>query len=523
MKNRLLFGLLILIAITSMAQSSKVKVSYNDKAIGLDIKSQKNIIAKEYIFPNRIHEIYLDTISNYMTLKLRKLSKNGKILSTTGDILVFDLNNKQVKWDKKVDFSQGNIHQYGTIITQYVGNKLINLNNNTGEHNWDIKNDLYYVDPIKKIGIGYQYKGLAGNIHTLEAINLTNGNALWEKELNRTFGWNKIIKLNDSTLLIASSGLHSINLNNGSGWDYTTVTGKKDYTETIAKNITGVTLGILTGTYVTSSGPNVVRDVVSNIIIDSSTIYVASKESISNIYKHNGEIAWTNPLPEDATSKSSIFIKDSLLYMVNYGYAYWGNKKIDFGVPFIMGVNKNTGEQIFYNTISEKNEPISDFKTHHDTLVISFKNKLSTYSLRDGSEINSKIFDTDNLGELKYFIGNHIYIKDNNNSFSQLITLDSTNYFIQTSNRKALMLDLNLTITKQFDFDDLYYSYGTINKCLLLAKDDQTIILDETNQEMARLDLSYNSVIVGNTFYDFKDNSLFVVNLDDLFGAKPNP
>ena len=41
------------------------------------------------------------------------------------------------------------------------------------------------------------------------------------------------------------------------------------------------------------------------------------EESISKINKVNGKIIWSNQLPEDLTSKSSIFIKDSLLYLIN--------------------------------------------------------------------------------------------------------------------------------------------------------------------------------------------------------------
>ena len=127
----------------------------------------------------------------------------------------------------------------------------------------------------------------------LEGVNLISGNSIWEKELNREYGWNKTIQLNDSTILIAASGLHTVNIKNGSGWDFNLVTGQKDYKETIAKNVAGITIGILTGTYITSSGPNVVREIISNIIIDSSEIYIASKESISKINKVNGKIIWS--------------------------------------------------------------------------------------------------------------------------------------------------------------------------------------------------------------------------------------
>ena len=83
-----------------MAQSSKLKVIYEEKPIGVNNKFQKEIIAKEYIFPRRIHEIYVDTISGYATTQLRKLSRNGKILSDSGIILVYDIEKEQNKYSR---------------------------------------------------------------------------------------------------------------------------------------------------------------------------------------------------------------------------------------------------------------------------------------------------------------------------------------------------------------------------------------------------------------------------------------
>lgn len=520
MKTRILFLLFLFIIVPITAQSSKFNVLYEENPIGVNSKLKKEIIAKEYTFPRRIHEIYVDTVSGYITAQLRKLSKNGKVLDLSGILMVYDIKKNEVKWIKKVEFSTSYINQYNQLITQSKGNKSISLSIENGDELWECKNDFYYINPKSEIAIGYKNTGLAGNKHLLEGINLKTGNTIWERELKREYGWNKKIQLNDSTLLVASSGLHTINIFKGSGWDYETVTGKKDYSETIAKNTAGVVLGVLTGTYITSSGPNVVSDVVSNIIFDSTNFYIASKEKISQIDKLSGEIHWSTNLPKDLTSKSTIFRNDNTLYIVNSGFAYWGRKRIDFGQPFIMGLNTNTGNELFFTTISEKKDFLLDFKVSNNSILVIFKDRVVIYSLNDGSILKSKSFNAEEFGELKFFVGNSIYVKDNESIFKNLVLSDSSKYYIQTNKGKTIVLDSELNNIDQIEFNQLYFNYGNFKDMIFLGNDDETIILDKNNQEIANLKASFNSFILGEKLYYFKNEKLFVVDLTTIFEQK---
>jgi hypothetical protein len=516
MKTRLLFGLLFLVALEGMGQSSKVEVLHNERIIGKNLLLPKEIKANEYIFPKRIHEFYLDTLSGYATFQLRKLSKNEKVLDITGMIVMYDLISKTVKWSKKIDYSMGNLNQYDNFLFQIKGNKTISVNIENGEEQWSVKNYFYYVNPSKKIGIGYKYKGLVGDNHTLEGIDLSNGATIWEKELNNEYGWNKKTQLNDSTLLIAAAGLHHLNIENGHGWDYHTVTGKKDYTETIAKNAAGIALGILTGTAIISTGNNLVKDVLSNELIEDNHIYFASKEKIVKLNNSNGSILWTADLPQDLTSKSSIFIKDSLLFMINKGYAYWGGKRIEFGAPFIAAYNKVNGTQQFFTLIDVKKNPILDFKLINNKVVLIHKNKISVNSLENGAELFSKLFNEDEIGELRFFLGDRLYKENNNLELSNIVSSDDDKYFVQTSKSKSIELDNEFNIINQYDFNQLYFHYLTYQNFKFLVKENQTIIIDKEGKKIAELEVSENSYIIGNKLYDVNDSRFLEVNLLEI-------
>ncbi len=518
MSKKTAIWLFLFIALKSFSQSA-TDVIANNITIGKNNILQNEIIAKEYTFEKRIHHSYIDSITGYATLELRKLSKNGKIAGINGLIVLFDLNTKTVKWTKKVDYSTSSIKQYNDIIILSKGNKTIRLNIEDGSEMWETKNDIYYVDASKKIAIGYKNTGFASNLHTLEGIDLTNGITLWSKELNREYGWNRIFSLNESELLIAAGGLHRLNVKDGLGWDYETVTGKKDYTETIAKNVGGIALGLLTGTYIVSTGSNVVTDVVSNTLIDSTHIYMASKEQLACLKKDNGSIIWTYQLPEDSTSKSSLIIQDSSLILINKGYAFWRNRTINFGEPFILKINKETGKEVYFKSLNEKENPVYNYKIENDSLLALFKNQLTNYSLSDGLSGQSNTFNNETYGDFKFFVGNSLYKKAEDSDSNYVTVNDSINIFVQTSKGKTIKIDKKFNVIEAYDFDNLYLRHSIYKNFTLLNQKDYIIILDSNNKSIAELNVSFDSLIIGDKLYDLKDNKLLEVNLAEILNT----
>jgi hypothetical protein len=514
LKKRLFFSGIFIFSILTIYSQSNLLIVNNDKIIGKNYLTNKDLHATEYVFPERIENSYIDTATNLLTVQLRGLSKNGKWLNNSGDVVLYDITSNNIKWSKKIHYQQGSIEQFDNIIIQTIAGKSYCLNTENGENLWEVKNNIYYVEPYEKIGIGYKFKTSKGYTNTLEGIDLINGKSIWEREINREYSWNNIFHLNDSTIVIAAAGLHSVNLRNGIGWDYNTITGKKDYTETAVANTAGAVLGLLTGAFVMSTGHNLVRDVVSNILVDSASIYIASKEKISRL-NHEGEIVWSSSLPEDLTSNSSIFFKDSLLFMLNKGYAYMGYRQLDFGRPFLAAFNINTGRQLYLNTLSEKKDRINGFKINNDTVLLVFNDRVLKYSLKDGYLLSEKSFDIETSGELRYFVGGQVYLK-NDSTFSNLTELDSTGYNIFTKSGKTLVLNDKLDLVNQIDFDQVYVFYLKTKDFKFLAKDNETTIIDNSNKKVADLKISDKSILLGSILFDMQEKSFFTIDVTDL-------
>jgi hypothetical protein len=515
MKRLVMIGLFCVSALTVVAQS-ELPIQNGEKFIGKNLKTNKDILAKELLFPERIDHYQLDTTSGFLTVQLRGTSKNGKWLNSTGTIVLYDLFSKKVKWTKKINYGQSSLKQFGPIIIQTINGKSFCLNNDNGEAEWEVKNLISYVERDRKLGIGYLSNTFSGNTNSLEGIDLSNGNSRWKRLINREYGWNDIFHLNDSVLIVAAAGLHSINLRDGTGWDYNTITGAKDYKSTIAANAAGAVLGALTGTFVMSTGSDLVSDIVSNVLVDSSMIYFASREKISRL-DHNGIVNWSFPLSKDQASKSSIFIRDTLLFMVNKGFAYMGNRQVNIGAPFMAAFNKNSGKQLFLTELDDMKDQINGFKTDKDTLILILNDRILKYSMINGSVILKKSFDVQITGELNYFVGDQAYLK-NDNSFIPLLLSDSTCNYLYTKTGKILVVNDWLNITKQIDFNQLYIRFLQSGDYRFLAKGEETTVIDAGNQPITVLKLTGKALVAGSKLYDIQEKSFVEIDLKGFEG-----
>jgi outer membrane protein assembly factor BamB len=498
----------------SISAQSDLLILNNEKANGINYKTKNEIRSIEYIFPENIYHSFIDTTTNVLTVQLRGTSSNGKRLDNSGNLVLYDLLNKKPKWSKNINYQKGSIKQSNNIIIQTIANKSYCLNIKNGENKWRIKNSIYYIEPSQNTGIGYKYNPIDEYSNTLEGIDLTNGKSIWKREINREYGWNDLFHLNDSVIVIVAAGLHSINLKNGTGWDYNSITGEKDYTVSDITNAAGVALGVLTGTFVMSTGYNVVSDIVSNVLVDSSNIYFASKEKITKL-NHNGQIIWSCPLTEGYMSKSSIFIIGKILYMVNKGYAFMGYRQLYYGIPFIAGFDITNGKQLFLTTIDETKAQINGYKVRNNIFYLVFKDRIAKYSTIHGSFISEKSFDIKTLGELKNFVGGQVYIKIDSTYFS-LASSDSTNHYLFTKSRKTIVINDNLEIVNQIEYDQLYIYYLKTNDYKFLAKEDETTIINKENKKVAELKASRNGIMIGSMLYDILEKSFIETDLSEL-------
>ena len=514
MKNIILPCLLCLL-ISQVIGQDKLKIPVTDIYIGRNFITNTDIRAKRYDFPENIFKWDIDDSTKLLTLQLRGTMEDGSDLKDSGNVAFVDFSTGEMRWEQQMDFRDQTFDQYDSLMIKTDGNISSCLNVATGEIIWSAKYTLCYINRHFRIGVGYVPSTEGGGINNIEGIDLKTGKSLWKRKINKDFTLNEFIPLNDSVIIFSANGLHLALLKTGKGWDYNALTGKKDYSGTVAANVINMTFSLLFGNdFDLTTGHDLISGVVSNTLVDSTGIYIADNRFITKLDRAGNEI-WHNKLPKKQVSRSSIFFKDSMIVMVNDGSALLNSELVKYGVPFIAAFDKNTGKQLFFCKAGYKNDQILSFNIQQDTLFLLSKNRVLKHSLKDGTELWERYFKTDSLGELTHFGGDELYIQKDSDTITPVCP--SPNSISVFNNRDQLfVLNYFLKTNAVIPNDHIYTCYLKSKEYKFIDDGISTVVIDRSNQPVATLDISGNSILIGSKLFEVQGKSLVVTEIDQL-------
>ena len=512
MKKCAVILFVVMLASILRAQQDMIVIS-RPVTQGTNFVQNTEIQATEYMFQERIDKFNIDTASGTVAVHLRGLSKNGKYLNNSGSFVLYDLKTQMPLWSRKINFQTENIELVGSQVLLLRPGKVTGLNMATGAEMWTGKNRIYFADKENGIGVGYKFNSLNPTSDNLEGIDLQTGNTIWNRDVDRTYGWNDIQRLNDSVLLITSAGLHAVNLKTGEGWDYKTPTGKKQTGEAVAKGVGSVLLGVLTGVTVIPN-VDVITGLVSNTWVDSSGIYLASAEKISRLNPSDGDIIWSNDLPKDMCSASSIFRKNGTIYLINKGYAFENGRTRDYGHPFLAIYNENDGSRMFFRSFEEKKLTLNDVDVQGDTVNLLFYNKIAQFSVSADSLLAERTFDTQKTGYLYNFANENIYFQQND-TFVRA-RQDKSKQLIMTSNGNVLILNEKMETEQELSTTEYHRLHFGTPACKLLYKDGNMALVSNEGKRLAVIKTSSTVQLKGTKLYETEGKVLSETDLTDL-------
>ncbi len=514
MKYLLMFSCIFLFTISLSAQKT-IPVLLNERSIGKNFKTGTDIRAVERTFPKSVQQVYVDTTTGKATVYLYN-SDDSAAFRRVKKIIWYDLEKNTVSSIKKVNTSMGNFLQYNDIFIYSNGGLTYRLNPETGKNIWQNSNLTYYIDPVTETGIGYPVFHPEGN-DRIEAVDLKTGRNLWYRSrINSEYGWTDLFPIGDSSIMLVAAGLHTIDLATGTGWDYNAITGSDDYTNTILANTAGVLLGALTGYYSVYYGHDIITDVASNVIFDDQNqAYFASKDKLACLSGFDGSVLWNAEFPKRMTSKSSLFLRDSLVYMVNFGYAYLNGNRKDFGRPFIAAFNRYNGTQAYLSEVSTKESRVLDFLVSENEIVVLFKDRIASYSINDGQMIKETTLNTTASGNLMSFCGDQYYMPFDS-VYLSLTDHDPYNIYVFTDKKQVLTLDNAFSILNTTSENQYYTSYLEANGMLFIGKSRETIVIDLENRKIAEINISNKAFLMRNDLFDIQGRTLYQVDLTGL-------
>jgi hypothetical protein len=532
-KDILIKGImLVLFTLFSMCLFSQVTETevFKEDAIVVNQITKQNFKAKKYTFPEGVYNSYIDTLAGTFRVQLHKMRRNINNPKNKGKLVLYDFKEQKVKWIENFKYEYKVLCQQDSIlIVNGSGNRSsFCLNTLNGKKNWSIDKRIAFIDTSCNICIGSDYSYRYS--YKIVGFSYRDSEVLWERDLKYKSSLNNYRYLNDTTLLLVSDGgLHAINIKNGSGWDYKTVTVKNNHMlgADIVQFFIGASMAAAFnvdaydyGNYNNSRFGYAVRNITSNLVVDSTDVYFASIESISRIDKNTGVAKWTYSLPKKKNSTSSVFSIDSVIYMLNLGLASDGSY---LGEPYLLALSKKTGKKKYISKFNvSDNWPIYDYKLQKDTLLIAFRNNISVMYLNSGVSFSLTSINLIKQGHLDYFIRRPMYVQTKD-SLLRIISIDDTEkHYLFTGKCNILILNKTFSLVDLIKVKRIHHPLIRTKNYHFLAIKGFTYIINSKNEVIAKFDSGIPSKLVGNKLYCNQGKNLLVIDLTKLFRENKN-
>ena len=510
------------IAVSGQQQQQLVQYTLEEKVIGSTFFDEKVIVGKEFTFEDRIHDLYLNEEFGVLTIQFRDLNKAGDMYFGKSKIAGYDILDSNFKWERKLaNNSYVPMQTDNILLIREIGQTKL-VNGNTGLDYWTTAHELYHIDPDKKIALGYRISSGRRASGKLYALDLKAGQKIWEKKISNTFNWNSFSMLDDSTFLLVAAGLHRINIYTGEGWSSAFKTGQIDYQDVILTKADGMTDERLTGVFLYSAKHNTLTDVVSNVAIEESAAYVANRDSIMKFNIDDGSLIWKKSLPKNMASKSVVFPEDSLIYMLNLGYANTYYTTVLYGRPFLSCFNKYTGELVYEKSIPSGRYYIRDYILEGQNLYVMSRNKVLQYNLKDGEQIGETSINVNKAEEeqLMGFVGPHVFVYNNEGFPENLMYSDINSRYVFSNKNLIYHIDANHNLHRTLGQDSIYAGHSIFNDLQFISNESKTIVIDAEGYVAAELNCSGSPVMFQNKLYFIRDKTMIEINLDQISRSK---
>jgi hypothetical protein len=209
-------------------------------------------------------------------------------------------------------------------------------------------------------------------------------------------------------------------------------------------------------------------------------------------------------------------MNDSVIFMINKGIGLRGWRQMECGRAYIAAFDVQTGARKYFTIIDKEAGSIIHFKVFREELYLLFLNKIAKYNIQTGTQISEAEFSKEDVGKVRFFIGDQVFIDNKHDHFFSLVQNDSTNLHILTLQDEIISVNKNLDVMHALDREDAYVNYLDVKNYRFIGKHDKTFIINNYGKKIAELDVSLNAVFDDNILYEKKDKSFIIIDLKNI-------
>lgn len=476
--------------------------------VGQFLPSGHPLMGHHYTFDKEIEDLYVDSLTNTATIYL-KGSKARK-----AKLVLFDLATDKIRWSMIYNKNEVTFEQYDDVLLRIDGvrGKTARVNLETGADIWEQYYKVLHVNKSNEIAFCYSFSDWEFSaVRALHGIVLNTGESRWWRDVPCETAWRDLYELNDSTVIINSKGLYSIDMKNGKGWVV------KIETETTAAIDTPPALYLAPYSRFLPKKFNVaVTGAYSNMAVIDTCVYVASVSTLYCIDHRSGKTIWNTSLRSDFMSSSTLTVSNGNLSLCNSGYATRGNNTIETGKSFISLFDSKRGEQHFWEWVKHRS-PMLDFKFDKEKKSVCFlyEDKTAIYSLSDGKPIGAKWIDLNYHHPLLAFLDLEIYQMDTSD-FQMYKPLFPSGLVVITSDEKFFVVDKYARDQKTISQDECYWNQLQYKDYNILMTASESVLTNKGGRGLALIGNGMSSFIRDGVLYDFFGNTFSSLSLSNI-------
>lgn len=469
MKPILLTSLLLLLAFTSRAGEPPTIYPSTEQTIGFSRITRQPLVATTFDLPDGVYNVDSDSAHN-LVLVLRKINKNR--WGNEGSMLSLNPESGLVYWKK--DILRFNIRFTKDLILYNTEENTKIMNKHTGIFMHATPYDLKLL----------QYEENKGLTWGGTYMDLMNNEALWSAKLNTDEGPAETEYLNDSTMLIASRGLHLVNTRTGEGWHYKMTTTRSNGGPPILLGVTFGSVGIVFGSvmstaYPGSFGASSTYGMSSNMVYDTTAgivYYSAIKFTVALTV--SGKELWKRDLRKSESSKSYMWQQGNRLMLINLGYAQAAGGITQQGTPFMVSYDKATGDTA-YSRLLGKSGFVTSFNTIRAHTLMKVGHGLYLYNHITGDLVQEKELDkADTKNPLHVIHGHDLYAMGPDSTFQSLGRLHRLSFLTKDS-ATVYRLNDNLSTDQQWPLASLWQKVMDYKSLTLLRSGTRIALLKD--------------------------------------------
>lgn len=471
--------------------------------IGSSAVSGQSVMATTFSFENPLYKMIADSLSNSIYFTTRKYDYATKRYVNVGSCGKIEADDDSLHWFKNV--TQFELSNTTPLLILSNSNKSSGYNKIFGYDQINFPGKIVHVN--EKLNVALV---ISNSVNQLNAHELTTGNLLWTSPLNNENNWNDLTYIDDSTIIIAASGLTSINLRKGKNWEIKLETSSKPSGQTVISENSIISKAAVQSIE-TSTIVSKITNLASNILVDNSTIFFADKNSL-NAINLSGKLIWQQNLKNYELSQSIISIINGELLLFNLGKAHFGDNTIIYGKPFLIKLDKATGTII--SDQNSKLETVFDFVKLNHSVLFANKKGISTTDITNSLFESIIELDEKKYGQFNSFINPDEYYAEREGHIVPLSFINSQLIFFVTGNDKVYGVS-NHKIEYEYHFTELYKKQFDVNRAVLLKNGLKHYLVSKNYELLTTINSEEMPLFLNNKLFFSDKKKLHIVSFQN--------